>query len=136
MIPLPKGTFLVFGEAREPRVVTLSEYQFKLFYDCMMFAGMEKSAGGSFGIGFSVAIPAWVEGSLELMEGYTGPHQRAVLAICAAIRLGITFEDLQHGRTGPATKQTAGKPRPGGTQVKRPATAPKSPSPAGQTFSG
>lgn len=103
MLNVPVGTYLVFGDEIEPRVVMLSQRGYRLFVEgCVLCEKYPKERRSlyrqTFGDGIDTAFAAWSEEFMRVVgETYAGPHQQAVRALAAAIVLGITFEALASG---------------------------------------
>jgi hypothetical protein len=96
--------FVVFGAEREPDLRLLTPEQVKLYYDRHMLGiASEKVVAATFGAGYDFAIPAWEKDSLRpIAEGYTGPYELNVRALCAAIWLDMDPDYfLRRGTTPP-----------------------------------
>lgn len=128
MLAIFKGTYLVFGEAVEPRVIALSEHQYRIHLDRTVTRRGQIRKGAlaaTFGSGIDTAFCAWDEATMRLIgETYEGIHQALVRALAAAIVLDIPFQTMYEGRRGGKgggervrARSTPVKPQPGGAAV-------------------
>lgn len=131
-MPLPNGTYLVFGPMHAPEVHIVSKSDQESYWERLRMAdGMQdKEAAVRFAMkaafkapDATYALPAW---SIECMQTiateYQGPHMIAVRGIAAAIALGRPF--------GQDARDKGGKDQDGGERVEPKPKAPKPSSPA------
>lgn len=88
------NTFVVFGPEAPPIVKLLSESQAKLYRDreALRFIDRAKIIAATFGSGYAYALPAWSKDCMEIIAlNYTGPWERELKGICAAIALGKPY---------------------------------------------
>lgn len=101
LIPIT-GTYLVWGPDREPELHLIDQptREFLLHRTTSRNPHVRAAAAASvFGKGITEIVLAWDGEVLRgLGEHYEGPQQDRVRRICAALVLGITFEELDRHR--------------------------------------
>lgn len=131
-VPMPwHGSFLVYGDDREPAVIYLSAAQLKQFYDRQSSRDRSYAIKHAFGAGYSHAVPAWCRESLEpLAEGYFGPWKDRIRAMACCMILGIPLQEL--ALSNAAAIQLPQKKDKAAGNSKLVAPVPVQPSPAGR----
>lgn len=130
MLTIFKGTYIVFGETVEPRVVLLTQRQDRELQEglalCEKYPKQKGYLLGQiFAKGVDTIFPAWTEELLtSIATGYEGIHWQRVRQLAAAIVLNITFEELDKnpGKGQPGAGDRKPKvpvnPKPLGSAVK------------------
>lgn len=125
----PRGMFIVFGDDAEPIVRVLTEGEISLFYDRTSVANMTAAVAATFGKAYRTALPAWSNECLrDIAARYTGAHELQLRALCAAILLGMPFQELAEGKIPTPAQAASGKGR--AAAVPNPTPAPRKPAPA------
>lgn len=122
-----RGTLLVWGEDRAPELHLPDERTAAMLFARMASDNPHRRASAVpliFGAGFTEIVPADREDTLRgLGENYKGCRQAEVRRICAALVLGIPFQELNargpggDGGERVLSKQPPVKPAPGGIAV-------------------